>query len=204
MNKFGAIHADIPSPFAVWSDATGGDRSPSAHYPTMTWADLASLPVAEVAAEDCALFFWVTWPTLLEAVKVAEAWGFTYKTCAFDWVKRSKLDRAWHMGMGYWTRANTEPCLLFTRGKPKRVDKGVPQLLVDDDMLPLFDAIIAPVRRHSQKPEETYRRIEALMGSRVGLLDLFARENRERWVSIGNEIDGLDIRDALRNLMKEG
>jgi hypothetical protein len=50
----------------------------------------------------------------------AGAWGFEYKTVAFTWAKRTPTDKAWHLGLGYWTRQNSEHCLLGTRGKPKR------------------------------------------------------------------------------------
>ena len=45
--------------------------------------------------------------------KVIEAWGWTYKTCAFCWNKGNSLplfpeDFKDKMGLGYWTRANSE------------------------------------------------------------------------------------------------
>ena len=48
-----------------------------------------ALPVGEIAAADCCLFLWATWPSLLASLAIIEAWGFTYKTCAFDWAKVS-------------------------------------------------------------------------------------------------------------------
>lgn len=79
------------------------------------------------------------------------------------------------MGFGYWTRKQVEPCWLFTRGSPKRVSKGVRQLIVE------------PRREHSRKPEAQYARIEALVdGPR---LELFARSQRAGWDSWGNEIE---------------
>lgn len=43
-------------------------------------------------------------------------------------------------GMGYWTRANAEICLLATRGHPKRANAGVHQV------------ILSHIEEHSKKP----------------------------------------------------
>lgn len=189
-NHFGAILADPPWRFRVWSGSTvvqaRGSKSTykpaSVHYNTMSVDELAALPVADLAAKDCALFVWTCWPTLLDAIKLIENWGFTYKTCAFDWMKahagqvemfRDDTDAL--MGMGYWTRANSEPCLLATRGKPKRLNADVRQ------------GIIAPRREHSRKPDEIHGRIERLV---VGpYLELFARRQRPGWTVWGNQTD---------------
>ena len=44
--------------------------------------DIKALPVGELAAKDCALFLWITFPCLCEALEVLTAWGFSYKTVA--------------------------------------------------------------------------------------------------------------------------
>ncbi len=183
-SKFAAILADPPWAFRVWSKDTGQGRSAEAHYPTMSLANICNLSVSTLAAKDCALFMWATMPTLPEALQVITAWGFKYKTVAFTWAKLNKkavgryteprLDANWFCGMGYWTRANTELCLLATRGHPKRISKKVRQLL------------IAPIREHSQKPDEQYERIEQLVHGPY--LELFARQRREGWAAWGNEI----------------
>ena len=64
-----------------------------------------------ICAVDCVLFCWVVWPSMPQALKVIEAWGFAYKTCAFCWNKGNTLplfpdDFRDKMGLGYWTRAN--------------------------------------------------------------------------------------------------
>jgi N6-adenosine-specific RNA methylase IME4 len=77
------------------------------------------------------------------ALEVIKAWGFEYKTAGFVWVKEvSDNNHDLHWGMGYWTRANTEWCLLATKGTPVRVANDVHQV------------IISPVSHHSEKPEE--------------------------------------------------
>lgn len=175
---YGAILADPPWNFRVWSKDTGSGRSPCAHYPTQSTDDLASLPVADLALPNCALFIWACWPTLVDALELIESWGFIYKTCAFSWMKadpyRLFADEATPFaGMGYWTRANTEPCLLATRGSPKRLNADVRQ------------GIIAPRREHSRKPDEIHGRIERLVAGPY--LELFARQERLGWDVWGNE-----------------
>ena len=90
------------------------------HYPTMSIDELCALPVAELAAKDSALFMWATFPQLPEALRLIRAWGFTYKSVAFVWLKKNKKADSWFYGLGFWTRANSEICLLATKGRPKR------------------------------------------------------------------------------------
>jgi N6-adenosine-specific RNA methylase IME4 len=176
---FAAILADPPWAFEAWSK-NGEGRSASKEYKTMDARQLVRLPVEEVAASDCVLFLWATWPTLKTALWLVSAWGFTYKTCAFSWMKADPYrlfadDATPDMGMGYWTRANTEPCLLATRGKPKRVNADVRQ------------GIIAPRREHSRKPDCVQERIERLVAGPY--LELFARQRRPNWTVWGNETE---------------
>lgn len=179
---YGAILADPPWSFECWS-GKGTDRSSADnHYATQSMEWLSSLPVKELAADNCALFCWIVWPTLPEAIKLLSDWGFKYKTCAFAWMKADvstvnmfsdEIDA--YMGMGYWTRANSEACLLATRGKPKRVDAGVRQ------------GIIAPRREHSRKPEGVHDRIERLVAGPY--CELFARQQRKNWDVWGNQTE---------------
>ena len=183
--KFNVIYADPPWTYRVWT-AKGGHKSASAHYITMPIEDIKSLPIQLIAADDCVLFLWVTFPNLLECLDVIPAWGFTYKTVGFVWEKIYSNGKP-VCGLGYWTRANAEVCLLATRGHPKRVNKGVYQILR------------APQRQHSQKPDEIRDRIVQLMGD-LPRIELFAREATEGWVSIGNSITGNDIRQDLESI----
>lgn len=177
---FRAILADPPWHFATWGEDSGQARSPSAHYRTMSIDEIAGLPVSDLAATDCVLFCWVTWPVLPRALDIIDGWGFEYKSCAFDWTKADvrqiemfRDDADVQVGMGYWTRANTEPCLLATRGSPRRINADVRQ------------AIIEPRRQHSRKPDCVRRRIERLVEGPY--LELFARSPRAGWTVWGNE-----------------
>jgi len=177
-NHFGAILADPPWHFETWGE--GGNRNVTSKYPTMSVREIARLPVEELAAPNCTLFLWSVWPKLFEAVQVIEMWGFTYKTCAFSWMKADPYrlfadDKTPFAGMGYWTRANTEPCLLATRGKPKRINADVRQ------------GIIAPRREHSRKPDEIHERIERLVDGPY--LEMFARSPRRGWTVWGNQTE---------------
>ena len=180
MRKYTVLYADPP--WRYRNKPNG--RSPESHYPTMKTEDICALPVQALAEEDCALFLWVTMPMIFEAQKVLAAWGFRYKTVAFVWVKQNRKGSGVFWGMGYWTRANAELCLLATKGHPRRRAKNIHQV------------IISPVEEHSKKPEEARRRIEALLGE-VPRLELFARRPSPGWDVWGNEVES-DV--VLKNL----
>lgn len=141
----------------------------------MTIPEIASLPVQQISAADSLLFLWVTIPHLKSGLSIIEAWGFTYKTVAFVWVKQTKKSGSLHWGMGHWTRSNAELCLLGTRGHPKRANAGV------------HSVIMSPVRKHSQKPQEARDRIVTLCGD-VPRIELFAREQEVGWDAWGDEV----------------
>jgi len=174
MKKYQIIYADPPWSYKVWSNK-GMGRSAEHHYPTMNKKDIQNLPIQNICADDCVLFLWVTAPCLLEGIELIKAWGFEYKTIGFIWVKRNKKADSWFWGMGYWTRANSELCLIATKGKPKRIDAGVHQVLDDR------------VMRHSEKPNSARERIVKLMGD-IPRIELFARQKTEGWDVWGNEV----------------
>lgn len=88
------------------------------------------MPVADLAAPDSALFLWATFPQLPEALRLIEAWGFTYKSVAFVWLKKNKKADSWFYGLGFWTRGNAEICLLATKGHPKRQAANIHQFII--------------------------------------------------------------------------
>lgn len=199
MKRYATLYIDPPWEFEAWGKDIG-KRSAESHYSTMTPDDLRYLPMQNLMADDCAVFLWAVWCKLPEAIQLGESWGLEYKTCAFNWVKLNKTQSDTPFtGMGYWTRANSEPCLLFTRGNPKRQSKGVPQMLIDwqGGMFEDFETetIATRIGAHSEKPNAIYERIETLVGG--DYCEVFARRRRAGWDAIGNEIDGRDIRDVL-------
>lgn len=182
--KYGAILADPPWRFVAWAD--NGNRAPDNHYDTMPKETIAALPVSELAAENCTLFIWVVWPCLEEAMALIPKWGFTYKTCAFSWMKANagqiemfRDDISAQVGLGYWTRANSEVCLLATRGSPKRLNADVRQ------------GIIEPRREHSRKPDCVHERIQRLVAGPY--CELFARAKRPGWDVWGNQTDKFTV-----------
>lgn len=173
--RYGAILADPPWSFRNWS-AKGTGRNAVSHYDCLDYDALASLPVGDMAADDCVLFLWAVDPLLPKAIDLLRAWGFEYKTVAFYWVKTNKADTAgdkFFTGLGYWTRANPEQCLLATRGKPSRRARDVRRL------------IVAPRREHSRKPADVRDRIERLVAGPY--LELFARETKPGWDCWGDQ-----------------
>ena len=98
MKKYDIIYADPPWQYRTYSKK-GQGRSAESHYPTMGIEDIKALPVGELAAKDCALFMWITFPCLQEALEVLTAWGFSYKTVAFVWVKQNRKSDSLFWGM---------------------------------------------------------------------------------------------------------
>lgn len=177
--RYGVILADPPWRFETWSHR-GQGKGASQHYDTMTTAEIAAMPVVDLAAADCALFMWGCWPHLPDALAVIEGWGFEYKSCGFVWVKQNRRAVSlWpdfedlFLGLGYGTRGNTEFCLRAARGNPKAISRAEPQL------------ILSPRREHSRKPDEQYERIERLYAGPY--LELFARTRRPGWDAWGNQ-----------------
>lgn len=175
--KYRVIYADPPWSYEVYSKK-GKGRSAEHHYNTMSKENIQELPVKGLADDDCVLFLWVTFPCLIEGLELIEKWRFTYKTCAFSWAKKNKSNLGFKIGMGFWTRANIEVCLLATRGSPKRIEETGPSVR---------QLIVSPIREHSRKPDEAYDRIENLVEGPY--IELFARTEREGWDCWGLETD---------------
>ncbi|MBR1654531.1 MAG: adenine methyltransferase [Clostridia bacterium] len=175
--KYNIIYADPPWQYKVWSKK-GNGRSAESHYKTLGIKDIVNMKdfIQDISADDCVLFIWITYPCLKEAIQVIEEWGFTYKTCGFAWIKRNKKANSWFWGMGYWTRANSELCLIATKGKIKRISRKVHQI------------IDTPIEEHSKKPAIVRDRIVELMGD-LPKIELFAREKADGWDVWGNEVN---------------
>ena len=174
--KYNIIYADPPWLFETWSDKGKQKKSAECHYLTMKSEDIYNLPINDITAKNCILFLWVTFPMLQEGLETIKRWGFKYKTCAFNWVKRNKISDTWFWGCGNWTRSNSELCLLATKGSPKRFSKAVHQVCD------------APIASHSKKPDEIRERIVELCGD-LPRIELFARQESTGWDVWGNEVD---------------
>jgi N6-adenosine-specific RNA methylase IME4 len=178
--RYGVIYADPPWSFCTWSPK-GTGRGAVSHYDCLDYEVLAALPVAELAAKDCILLLWVPDPFLRRGHDLIEAWGFKFKTVGFYWVKLNKAakhDADFFVGLGHWTRANPEQCLLATRGHPSRKATDVRRLVVERR------------RQHSRKPDCVRERIERLVDGPY--LELFARETKPGWDSWGDQVGLFD------------
>lgn len=180
-------------------------------YPLMPTKEIAALPIADIANDRSILFLWATFPKIGEAFKVIDAWGFTYCTIGFLWVKLNSgrvllpsrkmaqeiyakgaygfLSWLRCFGPGYYTASNTEPCLIARKGKAMLPTKR------------LSSVVFARRGKHSAKPREVHRRIEQMYPlDEYAHIELFARENRSGWVTMGDEVDGLKMIHAIQIL----
>ena len=163
--SFNLIYADPPWRYVDHgSDET---RELDNHYPTMSDEELMAMEVP--AANDCLLLMWATSPLLPRQLKVMQAWGFNYRTCAV-WVK----DRP---GMGKYWRQQHELLLLGTKGAP-----GTP---LPEDRLP--SVLNAPRAEHSRKPDEAHGMVQRMFPHLTARLELFARRPRDGWTTWGND-----------------
>jgi N6-adenosine-specific RNA methylase IME4 len=175
--RFQIIYADPP--WVYRDKGHAGERGAGYRYALMSPKQLAALRpfIDSIAAEDCLLAMWWVPPQPAEALQLVRDWGFDFKTMkGFTWHKVTKNGKD-NFGMGNYTRIGaSEDCLFATRGRPKRVSKGVRHM------------IHAPVRAHSQKPDEARTRLVELMGD-VPRIELFARQKTPGWSVFGNEVE---------------
>jgi len=148
------------------------------HYDTMSTAEICALPVRNISTDNAICFMWATLPNISEALKALESWGYAYKTAAFVWVKKNRKSNTNFWGMGAYTRANAEVCLLgiskATKAKEMVISNAVHQI------------IEAPVEVHSKKPDIVRNKIIDLLGDRPRI-ELFARQQCTGWDSWGLE-----------------
>jgi N6-adenosine-specific RNA methylase IME4 len=171
---YNIIYADPPWSFKGY-DLKKEARYVGNKYDVMSIDEIKNLPIENISCENSILFMWVTYPKLNECFEVIKEWGFEYKTVAFTWVKKNKKSNTNFFGMGRWTRANAEICLLATKGKPKRISASVSQI------------IESPIEHHSKKPNCTRDKIIELVGD-LPRIELFARQEYHGWDSWGNEL----------------
>lgn len=181
--KYNILNADPPWPY----QQRRGRGCAEEHIEVMSVGDIACLDVPSICHDDCLLFLWATMPKLIEALYVLLAWDFQYLTVGPAWVKTIKSGKNKgkpRMGNGRWFRSNLEFCLVGKRGKPKRFDAGVNQIIME------------PKSKFASKPIEAKDRIVRLAGD-LPRLEMFAREVTPGWHAIGKELDGLDIRESI-------
>jgi len=172
--KYQIIYADPPWEY---KESGSGNRVVDSHYSTMGIEEIKSLPMRGICDKTSILFLWVTFPRLEQGLDVITSWGFQYYGLGFDWVKTSKNGNpSW--GMGYYTRQNTEVCLIGVKPKPHRLKPLVRNVL---------SVIHSERREHSRKPDIIKDHIVSICGD-LSRIELFAREKTEGWDVWGNEV----------------
>ena len=175
--KYNIIYADPPWMYHDRNPRGAFGKGAAGHYNLMPLEDIKNLLIKDITADNCALFLWTTFPQLAEGLEVIKAWGFIYKTIGFNWVKTNIHNDKPFFGIGYYTKSNSEVCLLAIKGKMKPISNKVSSIL------------ISPRRKHSQKPDEVRDKIVELFGD-IPRIELFAREKVDGWDAWGNEING--------------
>lgn len=185
-NKYNIIYADPP-----WEYRQKGSKNKSRgmakqHYGTMPTDDICALPIDSIKNQESILFMWATFPNIREALKVMQAWGFKYVTAAFVWVKKNKKSNTNFWGMGAYTRANAEVCLLgiTPNFKAKQYIKSHA----------VHQIIESPIEVHSKKPDIVRDKILELLGD-LPRIELFARQQVGGWDCWGNEVNELEARE---------
>jgi N6-adenosine-specific RNA methylase IME4 len=164
------LHVDPPWKFG--DKLPGKSRGAARNYPVMHAAEIATITLPPLH-DDCLLLLWRVASMQQEALDVMERWGFTLKS-EIVWVKLTRgKERKLHFGMGRYTRAAHETCLLGVRGRVRVRDRSV------------RDVFEAPVRAHSQKPDEIFRIAQQLHGGPY--TELFGRAPRKGWQVLGND-----------------
>jgi len=164
--RYAVILADPEWRFEPYSRETGMDRAPENHYPTSVTDTIAARPVAQIAANDCALFLWATVPMLPDALRVMSAWGFEYKSHLIAVKNR--------IGTGYWFRNEHELLLVGTKGHVPAPAMGTQWPSTREFQ----------VTRHSEKPDWQYELIEAYFPT-LPKIELNARRRRDGWDTWG-------------------
>lgn len=185
--RYSVIVTDVPWRYDDQLDGSDAARS-GVQYPTMTVEEIIAIDLGKTkAASDCALWFWVTTAFLIDgtAARALEAWGFEPKTM-ITWrkVDREGKDR---LGAGRYLRNVTEHCILAVRGKPAIRGESTPNI---------FDA---PRRGHSEKPDQFFKIVETVTPAPAeARLELFARRERDGWVTSGAELPAPSKKKRLK------
>lgn len=165
---FDLVYADPP-----WKHdfSPTNNRSVENHYSTMGADEIAALPVAGISSENSVLFLWAPSPNLLDALRVMDAWSFSYRTLIV-WDKG-------RIGMGYWARSRHELLLIGTRGTVRSPTES----WRPDSIL-----VYPRTNRHSEKPSEVRRLITRMVPWANRRIELFCRGRPSSgWIGWGDQ-----------------
>jgi N6-adenosine-specific RNA methylase IME4 len=175
-DRFTTVLADPPWRFINRTGKVAPEHRRLSRYDTLTWKEIAALPVAEAMEQRSHCYLWVPNALVAEGMRVLEDWGFSYKTMLV-WHKIRKDGGSDGRGVGFYFRNVTEAVLFGVRGYLRTLAPGRRQV----------NLLATRKREHSRKPDELYDIIEAC--SQGPYLELFARHPREGWTAWGDEAD---------------
>ncbi len=173
--RYNIIYADPPWKYNARKNKSTFGGGAYKRYPLMSFDAIKALDIKSIAADNCVLLLWTTFPLLDQQLPIFKAWGFKYKTVGFNWVKQNKCNDKLFFGTGYYAKSNSEICLLGMKGRLKPVSNKVSSI------------VISHRREHSQKPDEVRDRIVELFGD-LPRIELFARTQTPGWDVWGNEV----------------
>ena len=173
---FGTILIDPPWRFTNRTGKMAPEHKRLHRYTTMTFDEIAALPVGTLAKAKSHLYLWCPNALLYEGLKIMKAWGFAYKT-NIVWLKIRKDGQPDGRGVGFYFRNVTELLLFGVKGNLRTLASGRRQI----------NLIPSRKREHSRKPYELYKIIKEC--SPGPYLELFAREQIPDWTQRGDEID---------------
>ena len=174
--RFGTILIDPPWRFTNRTGKMAPEHRRLRRYPTLSFDEIAALPVARLARPRSHLYLWCPNALVREGLRVMEQWGFTYKT-NLVWLKVRKDGGPDGRGVGFYFRNVTELLLFGVKGRLRTRPPGRRQVNV----------LISRKQEHSRKPDEQYGLIQQC--SPGPYLELFARKKVDGWVSWGDQAD---------------
>jgi len=173
---FSTILVDPPWRFQNRTGKMAPEHKRLHRYRTMSFDEIAALPVAVHASTPSHLYLWCPNALVKEALAIMEAWGFTYKT-NIVWFKVRKDGEPDGRGVGFYFRNVTEMLLFGVKGKMRTLNPGRRQTNI----------VVSRKQEHSRKPADVYRIIKACSPSPY--LELFARERIPGWTCWGDEVE---------------
>ncbi|MBE2191347.1 MAG: S-adenosylmethionine-binding protein [Alphaproteobacteria bacterium] len=196
--QYGVIYIDPPWKYHMWSEK-GYEKSPEAHYPTMTFEEMAAMrdDILFATGPDAVMFMWTTWGAdpdtktdhLQQALDLMRLYGFERKTGG-AWAKLTRHGKQ-GFGQGYIMRSSSEPFLIGTIGNPRVKHRSQRNQIftgdVPENLHDLGIMINCLAREHSRKPDEVPKMLEGLFDGPY--LEVFGRTERENWTVWGNETD---------------
>ncbi len=180
-------------PWSFGDKLPGKTRGADKQYKTLSLSDIQRFPLPDIT-DDAILFLWRVSSQVEEAYAVIRAWGFVPKA-EIVWIKTTGTvspegeEEKLHFGMGHYTRASHETCVIATRGSFKVADRGIRSVFT------------AAVGKHSEKPQAFFDLVEKLCGAKGTqngdaaddggpFIELFARVPRPGWHTFGDELPG--------------